>query len=197
MTAIFGGTFDPVHLGHLVVAEQVAETERLERVLFVPAGRPPHKQGRTFAPAADRLTMVEGAVAGNPRLGVSAIEIEDASGSSGGASFTIDTVRRLRAQGLDEIALILGADSLVDLASWREPEAILAECRVLVVERPGSDLAHAPESFRRQARLVRAPRLDISSRDIRARVRAGLSIRYLVPEPVREYIRERGLYREG
>jgi len=192
VTAVFGGTFDPLHLGHLVVAEWVAESERLERVLFIPAGRPPHKEGRTFAPAADRLAMVEGAVAGNSRFAVSAIELE-----GGGPSFTIDTVRRLKAQGLTEVALILGADSLVELGSWREPEALLAECRVLVVDRPGSDLSLAPEPFRRQARLVRAPRLDISSRDIRARVRARMSIRYLVPEVVREYIGERGLYLEA
>jgi nicotinate-nucleotide adenylyltransferase len=194
VTAVFGGTFDPLHLAHLIVAEWVAESEGLERVLFVPAGRPPHKEGRTFAPAADRLAMVAAAVAGNPGFAASAIEIE-----RGGPSFTIDTVRRLKAEGRGptEVALILGADSLVELGSWREPEALLAECSLLVVERPGVDLRLAPEPFRRQAKLVPAPRLDISSRDIRARVRARMSIRYLVPEVVREYIGERALYLGG
>ncbi len=192
MIGIFGGTFDPVHIGHLVVAERVAEAEQLARVLFLPAGRPPHKQGRTFAPAADRLAMVERAVAGNPRFAVSAIELE-----SDGPSFTIDTVRRLKAEGASHLALILGADSLVELGTWRRPEALLGECRVIVVERPGFDLAGALPAFRQSAHMIDAPRLDISSSDIRARVRAGLSIRYLVPEAVREYIAEHGLYREG
>lgn len=190
LTAIFGGTFDPVHVGHLVVAEQVAEAEGIARVVFIPAGRPPHKERRTAAPPAARLAMVERAVALNPRFAVSAIELE-----GDGPSYTINTVRRLKAERKGEVALILGADSLVELGSWREPEALLDECRVLVVERPGFDLDAAPPGFLRRAKLVHAPRLDVSASEIRARVRAGLSIRYLVPEAVREYIIERGLYR--
>jgi nicotinate-nucleotide adenylyltransferase len=189
LTGIFGGTFDPVHVGHLVVAEQVAEAHDLARVLFVPAGSPPHKQGQTHAPARDRLAMVERAIAGNPRFAASPVELE-----SGGPSFTIDTVRRLRADGAGDLALILGADNLIELESWREPAALLAEVELLVVERPGFDLGRVPPEVRARARFVRAPLLEVSSRDIRARVQAGLSIRYLVPEPVRTYIAERGLY---
>jgi len=191
--ALFGGTFDPIHLGHLVVADHVAEAARLSTVLFVPAGRPPHKEGQPLTPAADRLAMVELAIAGNPRFSVSRLELE----SGHGPSFTIDTVRRLRAAGERDVALVLGADSLVELVSWREPEALVSESRVLVVERPGVDLERAPAHLVARVTFVAAPRLDISSREIRARVAAGLSIRYLVPEPVREYIREHGLYRRA
>ena len=198
-TAIFGGTFDPVHLGHLILAEQVAESERLEQVLLVPAGRPPHKEGRTQSPARHRLAMLERAIAGNPRLGASAIELgpDLEGGPPARPSYTIDTVRRLKAEGARDVALILGADSLVELGTWREPEALAAECRLLVVERPGVDLGAAPAPFRRRATLVRAPLIAISSSEVRRRVGAGLSIRYLVPESVREYILEHGLYRDA
>jgi nicotinate-nucleotide adenylyltransferase len=189
--AIFGGTFDPIHLGHLVVADHVAEAAGLARVVFVPAGRPPHKAGRPITPARDRLAMVELAIAGNPRFSVSRLELE----SAGGPSFTIDTVRRWKAAGEGEVALILGADSLVELDTWREPEALLAECRVLVVGRPGVDLERAPAHLVGKVTFIAAPRLDISSSEIRERVAAGRSIRYLVPEPVREYILGRDLYR--
>jgi nicotinate-nucleotide adenylyltransferase len=188
--ALFGGTFDPIHLGHLILAELVGEAEGLSEVLFVPAGRPPHKRGQTSAGAADRLRMVELGVAGNPRFAVSGMELE-----TSGPSFTIDTVRRLKAAGAERVALILGSDSLVDLGSWREPEALVRECELLVVARPGVDLDQAPAAFRSRARMVAAPQLDIASRTIRARVAAGRSIRYWVPEPVREYIAAHGLYR--
>lgn len=188
--AIFGGTFDPVHLGHLILAEHVAGFAALGEVVFVPAGRPPHKEGRTLAAARDRLAMVEAALAGNPCFSVSTIELERGDRPS----FTIDTVRRLKAEGAREVALILGADSLVELATWREPEALVAESRVLVVERPGVELADAPDHLRRHATRVPAPLIDISSRMIRERVAAGHSIRYLVPEAVREYIAEHRLY---
>jgi nicotinate-nucleotide adenylyltransferase len=189
--AIFGGTFDPIHLGHLVVADHVAEAAGLVQVLFVPAGRPPHKEGRPITPAADRLAMVELAIAGNPRFSVSRVELDHA----GGPSFTIDTVRRRKAAGERDVALILGADSLVEFGTWREPEALVTECRVLVVGRPGVDLERAPAHLVAKVTFIEAPRLDISSSEIRERVAAGRSIRYLVPESVREYILSRGLYR--
>jgi len=191
-TALFGGTFDPVHVAHLVLAEQVGEVVGLEQVVFVPAGRPPHKEGGTFAAPHHRRAMVELAVAGNPRFTVSGIELE-----ADGPSFTIDTVRRLKAAGARRVALIIGGDSLVEMSTWREPEALLAECEILVVERPGYDLTRAPAAYRARAHVVPALKLDIASRTIRARVAAGQSIRYLVPEPVRAYIDAHGLYRNG
>ncbi len=189
--AIFGGTFDPIHLGHLVMAEHVAEAAGLERVLFVPAGRPPHKEGRTISAASHRLAMVELAIAGNPRFAVSKLELE--AGEK--PSFTIDTVRRLKADGADEVALILGADSLVELATWREPDALARECRLLVVDRPGWDLETAPAHLAGRLERVAAPRLDISSSVIRDRAAGGLSIRYLVPDAVHDYILGHRLYR--
>jgi len=190
VTALFGGTFDPIHIGHLILAEFVREAAHLERVLFVPAGRPPHKDGHTHAAVADRRRMVELAVAGNPHFAVSELELDGDR-----PSFTIDTVRRLKAAGAKRVALILGADSLVELGTWREPEALVQECELLVVERPGVELAQATAAFRAKAQVIPAPRLEIASRTIRARIAAGASIRYWVPEPVRAYIAERGLYR--
>jgi nicotinate-nucleotide adenylyltransferase len=189
--ALFGGTFDPIHIGHLVVADHVAEAAGLSTVLFVPAGRPPHKEGQPLTPALDRLAMVELAIAGNPRFAVSRLELD----STAGPSFTIDTVRRLKAAGEQDVALILGADSLVELGNWREPEALVGEARVIVVERPGVDVRKAPAHLVASVTFIAAPRLDISSREIRDRAAAGRSIRYLVPETVREYIRAHGLYR--
>ncbi len=191
-TALFGGTFDPIHLAHLVLAEQVGEAVGLETVIFVPAGRPPHKEVGASAPPHHRRAMVELAVTGNPRFTVSGIELE-----TDGPSFTIDTVRRLKAAGAGRVALIIGGDSLVEMSTWREPESLLAECELLVVERPGYDLMLAPAAYRERARVVPALKLDIASRTIRARVGAGQSIRYLVPEPVRAYIEHHGLYRHG
>jgi nicotinate-nucleotide adenylyltransferase len=189
VTALFGGTFDPIHIGHLIIAEFVREAAGLERVVFVPAGRPPHKVGQTHAAAADRRRMVELAVAGNEHFAVSAMELDGDR-----PSFTIDTVRRLKAAGAARVALILGADSLIELGTWREPEALVRECELLVVERPGVDLAQAPAAFSARAQIVPAPRMEIASRTIRARVAAGASIRYWVPEPVRAYIAEQRLY---
>jgi nicotinate-nucleotide adenylyltransferase len=188
--ALFGGTFDPIHVGHLILAELVGEAEELAEVLFVPAGRPPHKAGLASASAEDRLRMVELAVAGNPRFAVSTIEL-----TTPGPSFTIDTVRRLKAAGSERLALILGSDSLVELGTWREPEALVRECELLVVARPGADLENAPAEFRARARVIPAPQIDIASRTIRARVARGQSIRYWVPDLVREYIVRRALYR--
>ena len=179
-------------MAHLIMAEQVGEAVGLERVLFVPAGRPPHKDVGTSAPPHHRRAMVELAVSGNARFVVSGIELE-----ADGPSFTIDTVRRLKAAGAGRVALIIGGDSLVEMSTWREPEALLNECELLVVERPGVDLARAPAAYRAMARVVPALKLDIASRTIRARVAAGQSIRYLVPEAVRTYIEEHGLYRNG
>jgi nicotinate-nucleotide adenylyltransferase len=185
--AVFGGSFDPVHLAHLVVADRVGEALRLERVLFVPAHRQPLKAGGPRAPAEDRLEMLQLATAQHPGFGVSGLELE-----RGGTSFTVDTLREVRALHPGaELWLILGADTFVQAGRWRRFEEVRDLARLVVVDRPGGPAPGADGDVRR----VAVPALAISASDIRRRVAAGLSIRYLVPEPVRAHIHERGLYR--
>src|SRR6266511_96035 len=181
---VFGGTFDPVHVGHLAIAVAALETVPLDRVLFVPARRSPLKDRDPVASVADRVTMLEAAIANEPRFGLSRIELE-----RDGVSYTVDTLEALRSQG--ELFLILGSDALADLARWRTPDRIREMATILVAARPG---APEPDAMHR-ARPFDAPRLDISSRELRSRAARGMSLRYLVPDAVWEHIKRRGLYR--
>ena len=192
--ALFGGSFNPPHVGHLAVAEACAEGAGLDRVVWVPAATPPHKQGRPdVAPAADRLALVRAAVAGNARFGVSDAEVERA-----GVSYTVDTVRAVaeRHPGAD-LALVLGGDSLAGFASWREPRAILDLARLVVYGRPGADPGAVPPWVLDRVTRVEGPLVDLSSTELRARIGAGRTVRYLVPDAVRAEIAARGLYRGG
>ena len=180
---VFGGTFDPVHVGHLAIALAALESVPLDRVLFVPARRSPLKDRDPLASVADRVAMLEAAIAGEPRFGLSRVELE-----RDGVSYTVDTLEALRSQG--ELFLILGSDALADLARWRAPERIRELATILVAARPG---APEPDPVHR-ARVFDAPRLDISSRELRARAARGMSLRYLVPDTVWEHIEKRGLY---
>lgn len=195
-----GGTFDPVHLGHLAVAGAAHEALRLERVLFLPAGVPPHKPGLVIAPAADRVAMVSLAIAGNPAFELSRVDVDRA-----GPSYTADSVRLIaeaeRAAGREpELVLIMSAETFAGLPSWREPERLLRACRVAVAPRaghPAPDPAWIEAHFPGQAArvvLLDGPRLRISSTAIRERVATGRSIRHLVPAAVRRYIVDHGLY---
>lgn len=181
---VFGGTFDPVHVGHLAIALAALESVPLDRVLFVPARRSPLKDRDPLASVADRVAMLEAAIAGEPRFALSRVELE-----RDGVSYTVDTLEALRSQG--ELFLILGSDALVDLARWRAPERIRELATILVAARPG---APEPDPMHR-ARGLDAPQLDISSRELRARAARGMSLRYLVPDTVWEHIKRRGLYR--
>lgn len=189
---IFGGSFNPPHVGHLAVAEACAEAAALDRVLWVPAATPPHKQGDpALAPAADRLAMTRAATAGNPRFEVSDVEV-----ARRGVSYTADTLRQLHAAHPDDdLALILGGDSAVGFASWREPQAILDLARLVVYARPGADLSAMPEWVRKRSTVVVGPLLDVSSTALRGRIAAGQTVRYLVPDAVIETVERRGLYR--
>lgn len=184
---IFGGTFDPVHVGHLAIANAALESIPLDRVLFVPARRAPLKEHGPVAGEADRLAMLQLAVAGEPRFSVSRIELDRE-----GPSYTVDTLERLA--GADELFLILGGDALAALPRWKDPDRIATLATLVVAERPG-----APERAgnARNASILAfdAPRLDISSRELRARAARGRSLRYLVPDPVWRHIEGRGLYR--
>ena len=196
---ILGGTFDPIHVGHLAAAEEARECLGLERVIFVPAGMPPHKRGDIVTSAEHRLEMVRLAIEGNTAFDVSRIEID-----RDGPSYTVDTVeelRRSRAAGDAPLTVILSAESFRGLPSWREPERLLSAARIAIVPRgglaaPGKGWVeeHFP-GVRAQIVALDAPRLRLSATEIRARIAAGRSIRYLVPDAVIRYIGDHGLYR--
>jgi nicotinate-nucleotide adenylyltransferase len=192
-TGLFGGTFDPIHMGHLFVAETVRNDFNLDRILFIPAAIPPNKVGLTFSPPEVRMRMAALAVEENPHFHVSDLEIR-----RGGISYTIDTIRWLKASEAwqeDELFLLIGSDSLLDLRTWKDPEALLDEIRILVVKRPDFDVESVDSAFRDRFELVQTPLIAISSTEIRERVRLRKSIRYWVPEAVEAYIHRKGLYR--
>ncbi|MDQ6682576.1 MAG: nicotinate-nucleotide adenylyltransferase [Chloroflexota bacterium] len=195
---VLGGTFDPPHVGHLWLATMAADAAGLDRVLFMPAAQPPHKRDRILSGAADRLVMTRLAIAGDPRLELTAIEMERP-----GPSFTIDSVRELQAQHGDgvQLFLVMAADSLLQIDTWRQPEELLSLVEWIIGPRPGSP-PPPPELLRdrfgaaaARIQLLSGPSLDVSSSDLRARVAAGRAIRYLVPRAVEELIEDRQLYR--
>lgn len=196
-TGILGGTFDPPHLGHLAMAEYARCALDLESVWFLPAGRIPHKDSAHTLPAAERLAMTRLAVAGNPAFRVEPLEAE-----SGRFSYTFETLELLRQREPNrDFVFILGADSLDYMERWREPARIFRCCTVAVVGRTGFSKSRVEakrqalaEQFGAVTRLVEMPRLEISSTEVRARLRQGLSVRYLAPDSVLAYIQERGLY---
>jgi nicotinate-nucleotide adenylyltransferase len=194
---ILGGTFDPIHVGHLAVAEEAREALALDRVLFVPAGQPPHKPPGSVAPVRDRVTMVELAIEGNAAFELSTVEVD-----RDGPSYSVDTVEALgSAFPGAALHLILSAETFAELPTWHEPDRLFAGARMAVVPREGYP---APDSawFRRafpgredRVRFLEWPRLGLSSTALRARVAAGRSIRYLVPPAVEAYIADHQLYR--
>lgn len=189
-TGIFGGAFNPPHLGHLIVAECARSALSLDRVLWIPGNDPPHKPSPS-AVAADRLRMVELAVASNEHFVASADEIE-----RGGVSYTVDTLERLASER-DDLYLILGADSLVSFEGWYRPSRILELATLAAYPRAGVGDVNARTRLTGEAVLLDAPIIEISSTAIRERVSAGTSIRYLVPDAVAEFIRTRLLYKNG
>lgn len=193
---LFGGTFDPPHLGHLALAEQARDRLRLDEVRFIPAGQPPHKRGARISSAARRVAMARLAVRGNPAFTVSTLET-----GRGGPSFTIETLRAVaREAPRARLFLLMGADSLDDFATWRDPGAILRLATLVVADRPGGAKRRTRRprvAGMRRARIVHLdnPELAISSSQVRARVRAGRSVRYLVPDAVSAYLARHRLYR--
>ncbi len=186
---VFGGTYDPVHLGHLIVAESAADQLGLDQVRLVPANIQPFKQQVITTGSEHRLAMLQAAVHGASRLVVDDGEIQ-----RGGVSYTIDTVRALRRRfPEDELLLMVGADAARGFPDWRSAEAITEEAEVVVLSREGSPIAR-DEGHRR---MIAVPAIGISATMIRAYVQAGRSIRYLVPEGVYDYIVAHGLYRTG
>ena len=197
---VFGGAFDPVHFGHLILAEQGRERGRLDEVLFVPAPRPPHKP-RLVARFDQRVEMLALAVAGNP-----AFRIDEMEKDRDGPSYTVDTLAELRRRRPgDDFWLLVGGDTVRDLHLWYEPRRLVEMAGLLVMDRPCSP---PPESAELAARLgipaaalrlevIDAPHIDIASRDLRRRAAEGRSLRYLLPRAVECYVHDKRLYREA
>jgi nicotinate-nucleotide adenylyltransferase len=195
---VLGGTFDPIHYGHLSVAEECRFALGLDLILFLPAGNPPHKRGRRISPAADRVRMVELAIASNPLFRLSRIDVDRP-----GPSYTIGALEALQRQWGPEARLwfLMGGDSLADLLTWHRPERLLELARIAATNRPG---APRPDPRALETRLpgaskridlVEIPWLDISASALRERVAKGRPIKYQLPEPVERYVHEHGLYR--
>ncbi len=194
---VLGGTFDPIHIGHLILAEEARDQLGLAVVHLVPAGDPPHKRDRRLASIEDRLEMIARAIADNPALQVSRVDADRP-----GPHYTLDMVRifqaRLPAGG--ELYFLMGYDSLAELPGWHRPQELLAACRLVALTRYNVPLdwemleARLP-GIRERVTLLDMPELEISSNQIQERIRAGRSIRYLTPDAVRTYIEEKGLYR--
>jgi len=197
---VFGGTFDPIHLGHLILAEHCREACRLDRVLFIPAGQPPHKSDRQITPGKQRLDMVELAIAGHPAFAASSIELDRE-----GPSYSAETLGSLaRENPSDDLFFLIGSDSLADLPLWYQPARIAELATIVVTARPGveqPDVASLRGILGRDAiaqieqHIVQIPLIQISSSIIRSRVAAGQSIRFLVPRAVECYIETHRLYR--
>lgn len=195
---LMGGTFDPIHYGHLVTAEGARVEFALDKVLFVPSGRPPHKATEQVTPAEHRYLMTVLATLGNPHFEVSRIDIDRP-----GPSYTVDTIEEARREWgpSAQLFFITGADAILEILTWKEPERLLGSCHVIAATRPGYDLSRLEGAigdlwarFSSRIHVVQVPAMSISSSDIRERVRRGHPIRYLLPEAVADYIYKYRLY---
>ena len=197
---VFGGTFDPIHLGHLILAEQCRDQAKLDLVLFVPALLPPHKQEQPLTSFAQRAELLTLAISGH-----AAFRVEEMEEKRSGPSYTVDTLTQLQQERAgDDLSFIIGSDSLHDLPIWYQPRRILELATLLVVARAGFSTFPAKElkaalqlgdDFPLRYHIVEAPLITIASRDIRRRIAEGRSVRYMIPRPVEAYIQEKGLYR--
>jgi len=187
---IYGGTFSPPHVGHLIVATAVREQLALEQVVFVPGALPPHKTGQEILAGEHRLAMLRLAVEGDPGLGVSDVELR-----RGGVSYTVETLEEIaRARAGAELHLLIGMDNYVEFDTWREPDRILRLAKLVVMTRPGYTARGAPQLPPERVVFCDVPEIEVASRHIRKRVREGKSIRYLVPPAVERYVMEHRLY---
>jgi nicotinate-nucleotide adenylyltransferase len=187
---ILGGTFNPPHIGHLIVAESIRDQLKLDKILFVPSYIPPHKLFSQVALPKQRLEMVELAIEKNRNFSASDIEI-----AREGKSYTVDTINSLISlHPASQLFLIIGMDNLMDFSDWKSPNEIVSNVELIVMNRPGYD-TDVKSEFKKFATFVKVPNIDISSSDIRRRIKLGRSIRYLVPFEVEQYIVKKGLYK--
>jgi len=198
LLGIFGGSFNPIHVGHLILAEYIREEFKLRKIIFIPTGNPPHKNVSDLEKACFRFDMVKIAVGNNPFFEVSDIEIKRE-----GISYTSDTLKEIRGKYPDEeLFFICGSDSLVQLSSWHEPESIFRLAAIIAAGRAGIPdkelegvIAEFKNRYNARIYLSEAPHIGISSSEIRNRIKNGFSVRYMVPDAVAEYIAKNRLYR--
>ena len=191
-TCLFGGTFDPPHFGHLIVAQTIFEAEHFDKIVFVPAHIPPHKKERKISSVALRLEMLKIATMDNPNFEISDIELK-----RGGISYSLETIHTYKEQtGLDreDLYYLIGSDSLKQFQTWQSPKAILEECQLIVAIRPGFRPSDIPNWILAKVQFANIPRIEISSTQIRARWVEDKTIRYMVTQPVWTYINKHNLY---
>ena len=195
---VLGGTFDPIHYGHLAAAEEARVKLNLGKVLFAVAGLPPHKLDEEVTPVEYRVAMVRLGIASNPHFEISLVDVDRP-----GPSYTVDTISILREQwGQDaEFFFVMGLDSLVEVPTWHQPQRLIQLCHLVAVARPGfeanmSQLEESVPGISSRMKIISMPEVDISSSDLQLRVREGLPIKYQVPEEVERYIREHKLYQQ-
>lgn len=187
---LFGGTFDPPHIGHLLIAQTICEAESFDKILFIPVNIPPHKTVNTSL--EDRLNMLDIAIDDNPNFEISDIEIK-----RGGVSYTIDTIKTIKNKyniSANKISYLIGSDSLLNFHNWKDPEKILEECQIIVAIRPGFRPSDIPAWILHKIQFANIPRFEISSTNIRSRWVEGKTIRYLVTLPVWDYINKNKIY---
>jgi nicotinate-nucleotide adenylyltransferase len=184
---LFGGTFDPVHTGHLIIAETIYEKANLDVILFIPSARPPHKHHVLMFDAEQRFSMLSEAIKGNKKFRVSDIEMKRE-----GPSYTIDTILEIKAElsPETELAFIVGRDNLYDMEMWKTPYDIIKECSILVADRICNQERDIPDWLKTKVQIVKVPLIEISSSEIRQRIRDGKSIRYMVPDVVIEEVKK-------
>ena len=189
---IIGGSFNPIHYGHLVSASEVCNKFKLDKVIFVPSSINPLKSTSNLAEAHHRLNMIKLAIADNPRFENSDIEIK-----RGGTSYTIDTIKAfVKEYGKDvNIYFIIGIDAFLEINSWASPDKLLKTCKFIVTSRPGYDIREIKSVFKKHTETMEITCLRISSSDIRKRIKSGAPIRYLLPEKVEDYVRKHKLYK--
>jgi nicotinate-nucleotide adenylyltransferase len=191
-TCLFGGTFDPPHFGHLIVAQTIFEAEHFDKIVFVPAHIPPHKKERKISSVALRLEMLKIATMDNPNFEISDIELK-----RGGISYSLETIHTYKEQtGLDreDLYYLIGSDSLKQFQTWQNPKAILEECQLIVAIRPGFRPSDIPNWILAKVQFANIPRIEISSTQIRARWVEDKTIRYMVTQSVWTYINKHNLY---
>ncbi len=186
---IFGGTFDPVHMGHLLMAEEAVERLRLDRLIFLPAGRPAHKRDRSITPVEHRLAMLRLAARGNPRFAVSRLEADH-----DGVTYTVESLEHFAKAERAELYFVMGQDSLDEFRTWRDPDRILSLARLAVVPRGEMERPSLDAAVRRRVVFLKPPRIGIAASEIRRRLGRKRSVRYWLPDPVLAYIKRHGLY---
>jgi nicotinate-nucleotide adenylyltransferase len=193
---IFGGTFNPIHTAHLIVAEDVREQMNLDNVLFIPAANPPHKGPRELIDTGLRIKMAELAVSANPFFEVSGIEIELSKTSKSYTVNTLNALRKLYPEGQAEFYLIIGMDQLAELHTWKDPEKLMELSQIIVINRPGFSNEKVQKDYVKRVKFLPVPDVDISSTQIRQRIKENKSIKYLVPDAVEKFITENKLYKQ-